>query len=109
MEILDRDEVVPTSVAESWESWKTALANRPIPRYYFPKEMEITSLQLHGFSDASEEASTGVVYLRALDSFDHIYTSLVVAKSYVSPLKCLDQSFAVEHSYQNSCYMTAMF
>ena len=50
--------------------WKTELRVIPefhIPRCYFPKEVRIASIQLHGFSDASERAYAGVTYLCATD------------------------------------------
>ena len=45
------------------------------------------SIQLHGFSDASEKAYLGVVYLRMEDSNGMIYTSLVASKTCVAPIK----------------------
>ncbi len=45
------------------------------------------SMQLHGFSDASEEAYGGVVYLRMIDSTGAAHTSLVISKTKVSPIK----------------------
>ena len=50
---------------------------------------EISSAQLHGFSDASEDAYAGVVYLRMIDSVCDIHTSLVMSKTKVSPIKRL--------------------
>ena len=44
-------------------------------------------MQLHGFSDASEEAYMGVVYLRMVDSISGIHTSLIFSKTKVSPIK----------------------
>ena len=54
-----------------------------------PKEVTIVSVQLHGFSDASEEAYTAAVYLRMTDTEDNIHTSLVTSKTKVSPIKKL--------------------
>ena len=47
------------------------------------------SFQLHGFSDASEDAYAGVVYLRMVDTQDRVYSSLVVSKTEVAPIKQL--------------------
>ena len=41
----------------------------------------------HGFSDASEEAYSGVVYLQWEDSKDADHTSLVISKNRVAPIK----------------------
>ena len=40
----------------------------------------ITSLQIHGFADASESAYADVVYLHMTDSDDNVYVSLVTLK-----------------------------
>lgn len=46
-------------------------------------------MQLHGFSDASEDAYSGVVYVRATDTHGTVHTSLVIAKTRVAPIKRL--------------------
>ena len=58
-----------------------------IPRCYYPKDSDIVSTQLHGFSDASEKAYTGVIYLRMEDSNGIAHTSMVVSKTRVAPIK----------------------
>ena len=58
-----------------------------IPRCYSPTKELIVSSQLHGFSDASEEAYAGVVYLRIEYSTKRVHTSLVTSKTKVSPIK----------------------
>ena len=64
-----------------------------IPRCYYPKhrskEVTIVFVQLHGFSDASEEVYTAVIYLRMTNTEDNIHTSLVTFKTKVSPIKKL--------------------
>ena len=51
--------------------------------------VHIASIQLHGFSDASEAAYAGVVYLRLTDSNGRVHTSLVTSKTKVAPIKRL--------------------
>lgn len=46
----------------------------------------LTSYQ-HSFSDASERAYAGVVYLRMLDSDGNVHISLVMSKTKVAPIK----------------------
>lgn len=46
-------------------------------------------MQLHGFSDTSEDTYSAVIYLRQLDSDNVIHVSLVMAKTKVAPLKRL--------------------
>ena len=44
------------------------------------------SIQLHGFSDASQSTYAAVVYLRMMDSKE-VHVSLVASKTKVAPLK----------------------
>ena len=39
-----------------------------VPTCYFPKNVQIVSIQLHGFSDGSKDVYAGVVYLRMEDT-----------------------------------------
>ena len=48
--------------------------------------MNATCVQLHGFSDASEGAYAGVVYVRATDLNHDVHLSLVIAKTKVAPI-----------------------
>ena len=72
-----------------WRSELKCLSERHIPRCYFPKEAYIVAVDLHGFSDASERAYAGVVYLRMMDSDGRIHISLVTSKTKVAPIKRL--------------------
>ena len=63
--------------------------DKSISRCYFPKNVQIISVQLHGFSDASENVYSGIVYLRAIYSLNHVHVSLVMSKTKVSPIKRL--------------------
>ena len=84
------DDLVPDNIVEEWSKWKSQLpmlSNHHVPRCYYPKGANITSAQLHGFSDASEKAYSGVVYLRLEDSNGAVYTSLVISKTRVAPIK----------------------
>ena len=89
---LDWDDPVPNDVQEVWSQWRMelpSLSTIHIPRCYSPNGFYVTSMQLHGFSDASEEAYAGVVYLRLVDSKGNTHTSLVISKTRVSPIKHL--------------------
>ena len=46
-------------------------------------------MQLHGFSDASERAYAGVIYLRTSDTEGHVHISLVMSKTKVAPIKLI--------------------
>ena len=86
------DEPIPDNIRDAWLRWRSelpSLSRKPIPRCYFPQEARIVSFQLHGFSDASEDAYAGVVYLRMVDTQDRVHISLVVSKTKVAPIKRL--------------------
>ena len=63
-EHLNWDELVSPAVSKVWENWMskiTELRHCLIHRSYSPKEANITTIQLHGFRDASEVVYAGVV------------------------------------------------
>jgi hypothetical protein len=89
---LDWDDPVPDQVLEVWSQWRRelpALTTVHIPRCYLPVGFTPTFVELHGFSDASEEAYAGVVYLRLIDSSGRVQTTLVMSKTRVAPVKRL--------------------
>ncbi len=83
------DDPVPDQIAKAWNSWRQELpliTSHSIPRFHFVKGQEVSSLQLHGFSDASDSAYAGVVYLRAVYTDTTVSTSLLLAKTKVSSI-----------------------
>ena len=89
---LNWDDPVPQPTLDAWLQWRSELdllTDKTISRCYFPNTVRITSIQLHGFSDASELAYAGVVYLRMMDSKGEVHTSLVISKTRVAPIKRL--------------------
>ena len=83
------DDPVPSSIYDIWFQWRSELhllSERHIPRCYFDKESHVTSMELHGFCDASELAYAAVVYLHITTS---LKVSLVISKTKVSPIKRL--------------------
>jgi hypothetical protein len=89
---VDWDDPVPEAIYDEWLKWRSELGILPtklIPRCYFDKSTQVASLQLHGFSDASENAYAAVVYLRITDTFGKIQISLVSSKTKVAPIKKL--------------------
>ena len=55
-------------------------------RYFIPT-IKAVDIQLHWFSDASEQAFVGVVYMRTVYENGLVSMRLVAAKSIVSPMK----------------------
>ena len=86
------DDPVPETVRDSWLRWRSELdllSARQIPRCYFDKTTHISSLELHGFSDASEQAYAAVVYLRMVCTNGDVQVALVMSKTKVAPIKRL--------------------
>ena len=89
---IDWDEPVPETIKDSWSKWCSQLkllSQLHIQRCYFPKYVQIDSSQLHGFSDASEDAYSGVVYLRMEDTDGNVHVTLIMSKTQVAPIKRL--------------------
>ena len=72
-----------------WRSELKLFSSKHIPCCYYQKESHLASIQLHGFSNASEEAYAGVVYLQMMNSIGNVQVSLVTSKTKVAPIKCL--------------------
>ena len=73
-------------IHQTWRKELPTLADIGIPRCYFLEEPALT-VQLHGFSDASEAAFGAVIYVRATYAGHSPTARLVTAKSRVAPLK----------------------
>ena len=89
---VDWDDEVPESVRESWLKWRSELdllSTKNVPRCYHDKTTSVTSMELHGFSDASELAYSAVVYLRMECADGSIQIGLVLSKTKVAPIKRL--------------------
>ena len=89
---IDWDDRVAQPILDTWLRWRSELellSTKPIQHCYFPKDFPVTSVELHGFSDASEAAYAAVVYTRVTDSNDNVHISLVMAKTKVAPIKRL--------------------
>ena len=89
---LTWDEPVLKKIESAWKKWHKELPllkDFCLARPYFPKDVSIKGVQLHGFCDASEAAYSGIIYLRAVDYKNNIYVALVMAKTKVAPIKRL--------------------
>ena len=72
---------------EKWRAEHSLLRNHLIQRHYFRNLGDVIGMELHGFFDTSEIAYTAVVYLRSKATDEVVHTSIVVAKTKVSPIK----------------------
>lgn len=82
------DEAVPADLHTTWSKFRTQ----------FPQIGEIgikrhvvcnnpINIQLHCFSDSSESAYGGAIYVRSTDQGGHVSVHLLCAKTRVAPLK----------------------
>ena len=87
------DETVPNETLVKWRAWVDDLPKLRLvswPRCFKPKEFGVLhSIQLHHFSDASEEGYGAASYLRLVDDMGRIHCGLVMGKSRVAPLKTI--------------------
>ena len=68
------DEEVPAHIYQEWATWRRQLSllnTFPIRRYYFVPRTTVNTVELHGFSNAFEQAYAAVVYLRAMYNDHH--------------------------------------
>ena len=84
----DWDDEVPTSVLTKWLTFLTEL--HQLQELQIPRWVNFSSgstIQLHGFCDASEKAFCGAVYIRVVGPMDETHCHLMVAKTKVAPLQ----------------------
>ena len=84
---LDWDESIPLSLDTYWQKFKENLLKLPeisVPRFVFTSTN--SSIQIHGFADASMRAYGCCLYVRSV-SADGIKTTILTAKSKVAPLR----------------------
>ncbi|XP_064640944.1 uncharacterized protein LOC135495877 [Lineus longissimus] len=88
------DDPLPDNVRNEWERWRTELLELPkvsIPRCYRAGTLEgpVTNVELHHFSDACFSGYGQCSYVRLEDATGNCTTSLVMAKSRVTPAKAV--------------------
>ena len=86
------DDPLNPDIAKQWQVLANDLSETKaiaVNRYYV-RDMslaEASSIQIHGFADASEMAYGAVVYLRVKTESGNVETSLIMAKTRVAPIK----------------------
>ena len=86
------DDKVAESVCESWLKWQSELgllSTKYVSHCYNDNKKFVASTELHGFSDASEQAHSAVVYLRVECTDGSIQVALISSKTKVAPIKIL--------------------
>lgn len=88
---LGWDEEIPAELANVWNQRLTellVLAKVKVDRCIMPKAFNHSvAVELHNFSDASEEGYAAVSYLRLVDVDGNVHCSFVMGKTRLSPLK----------------------
>ncbi|XP_024875956.1 uncharacterized protein LOC112457263 [Temnothorax curvispinosus] len=87
---LGWDDELPTVLLNKWNRFICQL--QEASSFTFPRWIGFNStdsFELHGFSDASQNAAAAVVYLRACSTDQSVTITLVASKTKVAPLKRL--------------------
>ena len=87
---MDWDDTPDERVQAQWEkiiSELNSLEGLEVPRCYFRLESKPVTVQLHAFSDASENAYAAAIYARSTYNNGHVEARLVTSKTRVSPVK----------------------
>lgn len=85
---LQWDQLLPEELSKGWKLIRAQLpAINKMRKNRCLISRDAVSIQLHGFSDASQRAYGGVVYIRSVDKHGTISVNLVASKSRVAPLK----------------------
>ncbi|XP_061729288.1 uncharacterized protein LOC133534210, partial [Cydia pomonella] len=83
------DEELAAEVKEEWMKFRNeipALTEVKINRWVHTNA-DRSSIEVHGFSDASMSAYAAVIYIRAIDTDGQVQVSLLTAKTKTAPLK----------------------
>ena len=90
-ERIDWDEELQGKALLKYNSFVTDLqhlADVRLPRCYFSaRASRPNNIQLHGFSDASQQAFAAAVYMRSTYDNGHVEVNLVASKTKVAPTK----------------------
>ncbi|XP_055714269.1 uncharacterized protein LOC129808517 [Phlebotomus papatasi] len=84
----DWDEELPEDIRKAWNAFNDELHyinNIQVPRWIHHRNSEVT--EIHGFCDSSMKAYGAAVYARTVSPIGVITTTLIVAKTRVTPKK----------------------
>ena len=84
------DDEVDDKTRREWNTLLSELSHLsrvPVSRCYFVALLKPATVQIHGFSDASERAYAAVAYLRTVYENGYIDVKLIASKAKVAPAK----------------------
>ncbi|XP_046142803.1 uncharacterized protein LOC123988070 [Osmia bicornis bicornis] len=87
---INWDDPLPSQIVSRWFTIRenlNSLAKLSIPRWF--NTWNNSSVEIHGFSDASQLATAAVIYITVSSPSNNSTTSLVCSKTKVAPLKRL--------------------
>ncbi|RLU19024.1 hypothetical protein DMN91_009382 [Ooceraea biroi] len=85
---LDWDDPLPpalTRICSNFQQSLSSVARLSVPRW-IGLSASALAVEVHGFSDASQDALGAVVYIRVFSELDDVRVTLLMAKSKVAPL-----------------------
>ena len=84
------DHPLPTAMINRWTRWRDSLVelqNLSVPRCYRPRDFgSVTRVELHSFSDASQDAIGAAVHLPQLNEASEVSMALVYGQARVALL-----------------------
>lgn len=84
---MDWDDELSSDLRSRWSTFYTSLAS--LKSLIIPRKVvcsEVSTIQIHGFCDASQEAFGACIYLRSVDSAGCITIKLYTSRSRVAPM-----------------------
>ncbi|XP_043200214.1 uncharacterized protein LOC122369489 [Amphibalanus amphitrite] len=107
------DDTIPEDMEEEWRCWKEdveLLSMLKVPRCFVSEELsEVKKYEVHHFSDASYDGCGQCSYLRTVFKDDRIASSLIMAKSRVTPVRAVTiprlELVGAVISVQVSCFL----
>ena len=86
---VEWNDLAPAEVWNTYQQWRSELnllSMKHISRCYYPKGVQIASVEIHRFSDISELAYAGVLYTYDW-CYGGIHATIVTAKTHIAPIK----------------------
>ncbi|XP_044005877.1 uncharacterized protein LOC122850886 [Aphidius gifuensis] len=91
---LDWDEPIPENLLGPWRDFVSQLSH--LSEIKIPRRLNLTptvsSIEIHGFGDASDAAIGAVVYLVSIDTLGVAKSNIIASKSKLAPIKAESNS-----------------
>ena len=84
---IEWDSTLPSDILQDWKSIRNQLPQ--LSSFHLPRFLGTGTLELHGFSDASQLAYAAVVYARTIAPDGSVTVQLLMAKTKLAPIRQL--------------------